>query len=219
MGVKIVCIADMHSKLNFKVPECDLLLIAGDMEPAYYSDTMSVGLQSTWLNMEFRYWLGDQPVKECVAIAGNHSWIWQVAKNRVPKLNANFHYIEDETIEMFGLKIHGTPVTCIFNDWAFNRSEEVLQRHWDNIPDDTDILLCHSPIFGIMDKVERYNLQKHIGSKSLKRRIREIKPKMVIFGHAHGEYGVVDKFGIKFINCSLVNEDYDLVREPIIVEV
>ena len=71
----------------------------------------------------------------------------------------------------------------------------------------------------IMDKVEWGNFHKHIGSKSVKRRIREVKPKMVVFGHAHDEYGVVDKYGIKFINCSRVDENYDLVREPIMVEV
>ena len=217
--MKIVCLADCHSILNFSVPEADLLLIAGDMEPAKHNPYLSISLQSNWLNVDFRYWLADQPIKECVYIAGNHSWIFEKAKDRVPKMNSNFHYLEDESIELFGLKIYGTPHQLPFNNWAFNLPEKELSKKWELIPDNIDILLCHSPPYRIMDKVEHNNFTRHIGSKSLLKRIKEIKPKIVAFGHNHNCYGIVEKEGIKFINCSLLNEKYKMTKEPIVLEI
>ena len=102
--MKVVCIADMHSNLEFKVPEADLLLIAGDLCPARHEATMSIDMQSTWLANNFSNWLAEQPIKECVAIAGNHDWIWYWDKKRVPMID-KFHYLEDSEITLFGKKI------------------------------------------------------------------------------------------------------------------
>ncbi len=214
--MKLCCLSDAHSNLDFSVPEADLLLIAGDMEPAYHNPYLSINLQSNWLNSEFRYWLTEQPVKEIIFVAGNHSWIFEKAKDRVPKMNKNFHYLEDSFIELFGLKIYGTPHQLNFNNWTFNLSEEELSRKWELIPDDIDILLCHSPPYEIMDKTSD-NI--NIGSKSLLKRIEEIKPKMVVSGHNHHEYGIIEKDGIKYINCSLLDEDYKMTKKPIELEI
>jgi len=218
--MKLVCISDMHSKLDFKVPEADLLLIAGDLCPAYHDAATSMKMQVDWLDSHFRYWLLEQPVEECVACAGNHDWIWEKHPHKVPQLNTNFHYLEDSEIEILGLKIYGTPVQLPFNNWAFNRSEGAIQKYWDNIPEGLDILLLHSPPYGIMDKTYNSNFEsKNIGSRSLKKRIDEVKPKIVVFGHNHGEHGKIEQDGIIYINASLLDERYNMSREPIILEI
>ncbi len=217
--MKVVIISDMHGQLGFKVPESDLLLIAGDICPAFHSPDLSIPLQENWLNVDFRNWLAKQPVKECVAIAGNHSWIWEKYPIRVPKMNNNFHYIEDKSINILGKKIYGTPVSLSFNNWAFNRDEDSIQKYWDNIPKGLDILLLHSPPYGILDATHHPNyVSEHIGSKSLKKRIEEVKPKLVVFGHNHGEHGKIEENGIIYINASLVDEEYKMKRKPIIIE-
>ena len=217
--MKICCIADLHGKLDFKVPEADLLLVAGDLCPAYHEPWLCVDLQSDWLNIEFRYWLSFQPVKECVSIFGNHDWIGEFSPYRIPKMNANFHYLQDSSIEIMGLKIYGSPWQLEFNNWAFNKTESQLISYWENIPEDIDILLVHSPPYKIMDKVDHGNFVKHIGSKSLKKRIKEIRPKIAVFGHNHNGYGIVEEDGIKFVNASLLNEKYEMVNEPVILEI
>ncbi len=218
--MKIACIADMHGQLGFNVPEADLLLIAGDLCVAFHGPTLSIPVQEDWLNNNFRFWLLEQPVKECVAISGNHDWIWEYSKKRVPILNDNFHYIEDESIEILGKKIYGTPVQLPFNDWAFNRSEGQIQKYWDNIPEGLDILLAHSPPYGIMDETHHPGYaSEHIGSKSLLKRIKKVKPKYVVFGHNHGEGGVVEKDDIVYINASLLNEKYRMCKKPTILEI
>jgi len=218
--MKLCCISDIHGKLNFKVPEADLLLIAGDLCPAYHNAGMSIKRQVDWLDSHFRYWLLEQPITECVACAGNHDWIWEKYPHKVPQLNTNFHYLEDREIEILGLKIYGTPVQPPFYNWAFNRSKGAIQKYWDNIPEGLDILLLHSPPYGIMDKTSSINYgSENIGSKSLKKRIDEVKPKIVVFGHNHNEHGKIEQDGIIYINASLLDERYNMSKEPIILEI
>lgn len=217
--MKVVCISDMHGQLDFKVPEADLLLIAGDLCPAYREYWRSLSMQEVWLDNDFREWLEEQPVKECVAVSGNHDWIWEKAPKRVIALNDNFHYIEDESIEMLGLKIYGTPVQPEFCNWAFNKTEDQIKKHWDNIPEGLDILLLHCPPYGILDMTSHKKFEPvHIGCKHLAKRIKEVAPKVIVFGHNHGEHGIVEEDGIKYINASLIDDEYKMVIKPIIIE-
>lgn len=215
-NIKIAMCSDLHGNIDFEIPEVDLLLIAGDLCPARSFASISINMQIKWLGMEFKHWLKNQPVKEVVYTPGNHDWIWESAPKSVPKMPSNSHYLQDEWIELFGLKIYGTPWQLPFNDWAFNMPEDRLKWYWENIPEDTDILLCHAPPYGIMD--QRGGDDFSIGSKTLLERVMKIKPKMVVFGHNHNKNGVKVINGIKFINCSLLNEDYKMIREPIVEE-
>src|SRR3989337_1793862 len=38
-----------------------------------------------------------------------------------------------------------------------------------------------------------------------------------IFGHIHEGYGILKKKDTTFINCSVVNEHYNLVNEPVVI--
>jgi len=51
---KITCISDFHGLLTFKIEPCDLLLIAGDLLPAYHDKFLSTNLQIDWLEREFK---------------------------------------------------------------------------------------------------------------------------------------------------------------------
>jgi len=219
--MRICAVSDMHGNLNFKVPECDLLLIAGDLCPATHNSYTSINMQHDWLYRDFTQWLKDQPAKHVLFIAGNHDWIWEVARDRVPWIcNDRIEYLENDFRHYDDLKIYGTPVSPMFLNWAFNREEESLVRHWEAIPEDTDILLCHCPPYGIMDKTNHPDYpSKHIGSKSLKERIDIIRPELVVFGHNHGDHGMIEKDGIVYVNASLLDEKYKMIREPIVIEV
>jgi Icc-related predicted phosphoesterase len=241
--MKICCISDIHSNLKFDVPECDLLLIAGDICPATRVSPdasieraldleYNINLQAAWLEDKFKKWLYDQPIEYAIFTPGNHDWIWEFGKERVPTswfpgntidremvANARIESAEDYLVFYKGLKIYGTPVQLPFCDWAFNRPEKQIQGYWGAIPEGLDILLLHSPPYGILDRTNHPSYpSEHIGSKSLLKRIKEVKPKLVVFGHNHGSHGEYEEDGIKYVNASLVDERYKMTRKPIMVE-
>jgi Icc-related predicted phosphoesterase len=221
--MKIICISDIHGNLNFTIPKCDILLIAGDICPCRCSVVESINLQSKWLNIDFRNWLNSQPYKEAACCPGNHDWIFQNAFEQIPVMDDNFNYLEDNSIEIQGLKIYGSPWSLPFYNWAFNKSEEDFEKYCDNIPDDIDILISHGPPYDFADVVEIKNGTKHIGSKFLRKRIFDIKSqpdsklKLVVFGHNHKQE-VIEEQGIKFVNASLLDDEYEMVNKPIVVD-
>lgn len=239
--MKITAISDLHGKLDFDIEECDLLLIAGDMCPATsippdssiersLSINHNIILQSNWLEEKFKPWLYSQPIEYAISVAGNHDWIWELSPKSVPSwfplnvvdreimTNAKIECIEDNLVFYKGLKIYGTPVQPAFLDWAFNRTENQLKKYWDAIPEGIDILLLHSPPYGILDKTGVTYNSCNIGSEGLLKRIKEVRPKLVVFGHNHGEHGVIEQDGIKYVNASLLNERCKMDRNPVRID-
>ncbi len=105
-------------------------------------------------------------------------------------------------------------------------TEEQLAEKWDMIPDDTDILVTHSPPYGILDEVKEdvwrhaWDEDLHVGSKSLALKIGNMdKPPLLwCWGHIHEAYGEdlsVRSKPCRMINCSLVNERYQPVNKPV----
>jgi len=211
--VKVVAISDMHGELPRQLPACDLLLIAGDIVPLR---NHSPFYQAQWLREEFGSWLEQQPAKHIVATWGNHDFIGERAPHLVPRLP--WTLLVDQAVELLGLKVYGTPWQPRFFDWAFNLDEPDLERRWQRIPPDTDILVCHGPPYGYGDLAGAIpgirTEPEHTGSPSLTRRILEIKPQLVVFGHIHEAYGVYEKDGVVMANVSIVDGAYRMVNAP-----
>lgn len=97
-------------------------------------------------------------------------------------------YLEDSQIEIYGIKIYGSPWQPEFGNWAFNlpRGEECLKK-WNQIPDDTDILLTHTPPIGHGDLVCS---GIRAGCVELLSTVQQrVKPRYHVFGHIHeGRY-------------------------------
>jgi Icc-related predicted phosphoesterase len=207
---KIICISDCHGQLPI-IPECDLLLICGDTCPIR---DHSIGHQKFWLDTTFKKWLERVPAKHIVGIAGNHDLIFQHAAPEVPKLP--WIYLQDSGIELNGLKIWGTPHTPFFKNWAFNLYEGDLIQRWALIPKDTDIIIVHGPPQGYGDLAPRDNLLgfENTGSPGLLARIKEIKPKLVCFGHIHEGRGQWQIDNTILANCTVVDRQYKNVYKP-----
>lgn len=205
--LSVILTSDLHGYLP-EVPECDLLLIAGDICP-----DGSPQMQADWLYHKFRPWLSSSKAKEVVAVAGNHDWVFQTHPQLVPKLP--WHYLQDQEMEVLGVKIYGTPWQPVFFDWAFNLDEEELVEKWKLIPSDTCILLLHGPPHGYGDR----NISgEHTGSASLTRRIRQIRPQLVICGHIHEARGEYNLDGIRIINACQLNLRYEPIEELIQID-
>jgi Icc-related predicted phosphoesterase len=119
-------------------------------------------------------------------------------------LITNAIYLEDSGITIEGLKIWGSPISPNYHSWAFNceRGEEI-RKHWDLIPEDTDILITHCPPFGILDFDPE---GKPKGCEDLLTIIQQkVKPRLHIFGHLHDAHGQIQIGETLFVNASMVN--------------
>ena len=206
--VRIVCISDthgQHAKLN--VPDGDVLIHAGDFMAFGY---MPKGI------VDFNRWLGKQPHRHKVVIAGNHDLMFEHHPGAARGLLGNGIYLENSGMELLGLKIWGSPVQPEFNNWAFNVARgEAIRRYWEMIPANTDVLVTHGPPFGQLDK--SHPLSTHLGCEELASAVERIKPRLHVFGHIHGGHGSSTLNGTQFVNASVLNEAYRLVYEPQVV--
>lgn len=211
--MKIVALSDTHGQLPQPqtIPDSDILLMPGDI----CNHTKAPG-QLHWLDSKFRNWLNkiNRPVFAC---AGNHDWVFYEQADAVKRLDLpNFYYLQDSRFIYKGISIYGTPWQREFFNWAFNLKEHELVEKWNMIPDDTDILVCHSPPKFYGDKTPDGDF---IGSETLTWRIGQIKPTLVVFGHCHNGYGVYQSGGTILANVSVLNEAYKLVNPPFFTEI
>lgn len=208
--MKIIALSDLHGNLPEIDPSADLVLIAGDIcshgKPHY---------QLKWLETYFKPWLNkiQAPV---IGVAGNHDWPfykieYPYLRKDLDNLNLKWTYLEDSQTIVNGLKIWGTPWQRKFYDWAFNLKPEDLKHKWELIPDDTDILVCHGPPYGYGDLVER---NENVGCPYLLDKIKQIQPKLVVFGHIHSGYGNWELNKTKLANVTILNEQYKMTHQP-----
>jgi hypothetical protein len=160
-SIRFVCISDTHNltrDLAAKIPAGDVLIHAGDFT--------NVG--ETGDVMAFNDFLNELPHLHKVVIAGNHdlSFDLETFDSTYPRLgggNLELHrhakqrltnciYLEDSAVELFGIKIWGSPWTPWYYDWAFNvqRGPQSMAK-WNQIPNDTKVLITHGPPLGYGD--------------------------------------------------------------------
>jgi predicted phosphodiesterase len=122
---------------------------------------------------------------------------------------------EGDDIDM--VKIWGTPWQPEFYNWAFNlpRGEKIKEK-WDMIPQNTDILLVHGPPYGKLDYVPRNN--ENVGCVDMMDKIKEIKPKIVVFGHIHEGFGYVFDGDTHYINAAVLDGNYIFRNKPVTFE-
>jgi predicted phosphohydrolase len=125
------------------MPGGDILLHAGDATLSGRFDKLA----------EFNRWLGRLPHPLKLFCAGNHDLLFEDAPALGRGMLTNATYLQDELIEVMGLRIYASPWQPRFYDWAFNLDRgEPLRRKWAMIPDSLDVLVTHGPPYGILDQ-------------------------------------------------------------------
>lgn len=207
--MKVIAISDTHGYHDqLSLPSGDVLIHAGDVS----SRGSEVEIK------DFLRWFSSQDYEYKIFIAGNHDFFFE--KTDIEKINAiipaNIIYLNDSGISVDGLKVWGSPVTPWFFDWAFNRHRGAdISKHWDLIPHNTDILITHGPIYGILDRTIR---GINVGCEMLKDVLTSNPPKVHIFGHIHEAYGQKQTEDTIFINASVLDVRYRLVNAPVVIE-
>ncbi|KAH8554146.1 metallophosphoesterase domain-containing 1-like protein [Umbelopsis sp. PMI_123] len=215
--LRIVCMSDTHgsTNFNFRVPDGDVLVHAGDI-------TRRSNLQEF---SNFLKWMSSLPHMVKIVIAGNHDIV----------MDPEFHYLEErrEILDNFrqhgiiylqnssyklpaslgGYLIYGSPYAPFHIGGAFMPYD--LSDVWKCVPNDTDILVTHTPPYGIQDTTRR---GQNVGCEHLLKRIKEIKPKASIFGHIHEAHGVHEEDGTVYINACTSNSRYKATQLPVVLD-
>lgn len=226
--LKIVCISDTHNhneELEVDIPNGDILIHSGD----------ATGRGTVAEIVRFNEWLGTlkHKFKHIVFVAGNHDWLFEKDHHLAKSLMTNAIYVENELIELEGLKIYGSPYQPEFCNWAFNvpRGDKIKEK-WDNIPYNLDILITHGPPLGFCDTLRKMMITDdekgkpvyqesmvHLGCEELYKAVIEKKPKYHIFGHIHDGYGVLKTESTTFVNASTCTERYKPSNPPIVLSI
>ncbi len=204
--MKIIVISDTHGKhRNLNMPKGDMLIHAGDVSMEGKTEEV----------IDFLNWFGELQYKYKIMIAGNHDYFFEkIDKQELDTLiPPSVIYLNDSGVTIEGINIWGSPVTLWYENWAFNRHPgEDINKHWELIPKNTNLLITHSPIFGTLDKLE---MGLQIGCHDLLKKVDEIKPRLHLFGHVHEAYGIIELKDTTYINASSLNSKYELQNKPI----
>lgn len=207
--MKLICISDTHGRHEeVELSSADMIIHAGDMSEMGTREQI----------VDFINWFSSLDYQYKVLVAGNHDFFLEQATSKEIKklMPEGVIYLNDSGVVIEGLKIWGSPVQPWFHNWAFNRSEKSICKHWNEIPNDTDILITHVPPQNILDKNRR---AESCGCPHLTARVKEVNPQYHIFGHIHESYGVIENDGITYVNSSNLNFLYEYANQPIIIDV
>ncbi len=208
--MKIVAISDTHGKHDkIHLPAGDMIIHAGD-----------VSMRGLKIEIDaFLDWYASLDFKYKIFIAGNHDFFFE--NQDIETINAmipkDVIYLNDTSVCVQGLKIWGSPITPWFYDWAFNRHRGPnISKHWNLIPNDTDIVITHGPVHGTLDRTKAGYM---VGCEDLYAKINEVNPVYHICGHIHEAYGLVQKNDTTYVNASVLDSDYNEVHPAIELEI
>lgn len=192
--MKILHLSDTHGchhRLR-GLPEADIVVHSGDF--------CMVGSEQEAL--DFLNWFCDLPYRHKIFISGNHDDSLYGAN--VDGLDDNVHYLCNSGVELDGLKFYGVPM--FMGDCVTDRQS----RNYAKIPSDTDVLITHSPAYGILDFDDNVNY----GSEEILERLAHLQLKAHLFGHIHARHGVVAQHGTIYSNGAIMTADYTHLNPP-----
>lgn len=196
-GVRMVCLSDTHEKhRSVDLPAGDLLLITGDL--LIMNRRLSPAYSEAKLH-EIADWMRSTDYEAVIFIGGNHDAVLEdLGLERVRQIfDGAGVYLEDSGTCFRGLQIWGTPLSRGKSaNSAFRSQSEVRLAQ---IPEGCDILMAH-----------------HRPRKEV---IADKRPRVLISGHVHGDYGVELCDGTLCVNASIMNSQYHPKHPPVVLDV
>jgi Icc-related predicted phosphoesterase len=239
--VKILAIGDPHGELPKKIPKSDLILITGDIgksdlaKKIYFTKKKNEIIASKKEQDAAHKEIYDSTIKllkelsgkkEVYMIMGNVATKWSKLLRRINKIK-RVHLVRNSIRKIDGLRI-GFLEFFVDNSWIKEfkekdknrikrakretvKAKKVLKRFGS-----IDILICHQPPYGVLDKVNGKNgtpkswKGKHAGSKVILNYIKKYQPKLVLCGHIHEAKGKAKIGKTEVINLGCCG-DYEVI--------
>jgi Icc-related predicted phosphoesterase len=192
----------------------DVMVHSGDLLPNWSRGiwTIEKSHQPQWLleNTKFMWhnWVGHgQPLLLC---SGNHDFIDPVPIMRDSGIDA--HNINGRPYTHEGIRFYGFPwVPAWTHEWNFEIDPKEMSEHVGRLREHleqglVDVIVAHSPIYGMLD---RNAYGERCGNKHMKEMLRALTvplPKAYLHGHIHEAGGGVNTYrGMTIMNNALTN--------------
>ncbi|PYE51988.1 Icc-related predicted phosphoesterase [Deinococcus yavapaiensis KR-236] len=201
-------LSDTHGcHRDVRVPDGDVLVHAGDATHAGSREELE----------DFLAWFASIGNFEArVLVAGNHDVLFErdpiLARSLLPR---NVTYLEDAGVTVRGVRVWGSPITPVFEEWAFIRAPREIDAHWRRIPRDVDVLVTHGPPLGVLDRLA--DDSANVGCPSLLARVNEVRPRLHVHGHIHARYGQLMRGATLHVNPAVCDDGYAAAHAPIVV--
>ena len=207
-SLSLVLLSDTHElHREIDVPDGDILIHAGDF--TMFSKSMDA-------IADFNKWLGELPHRHKIIVPGNHEFFLEHDDSERSLLD-NAIVLINESIEVEGLSIWGSPVTPL-DGAAFGLSSDKARRKlYSMVPDNVDVLITHGPPFGILDTECRFGF--HQGCHELLERVKSVQPQLHVCGHIHGASGVFRTEHTLFVNAARLGLNGELDGGPTVFEI
>lgn len=204
----ICAVADTHElHAELSLQPGDLFIHAGDILFAQNTRPLSV-------LRDFDEWLGNLPYRYKLVVPGNHDKLLENPRNR--GLLRNAMLLVNAGVSIEGIRIWGSPVTPLPGEPFGMPDLADRKKLWARIPKGTEIIITHGPTFGVLD--QEADSDVHQGCPELRDAILRVRPRVHIFGHIHGGYGLAHNGQTLFVNAALY-KDGILSRRPIVLHI
>lgn len=202
----LALIADTHRlHRQLALPECDVLIHCGDFCNFHEEETATLE--------DVDAWFAEAPAKHVVCTGGNHD----SALHHREFTFCHADFLVDRLVEAAGLAIYGSPWCPDLTGFAYYAGADQLAERWRKIPAGIDVLVTHTPPFGILDLPRTGTV--HLGCPILREELKRIRPRLHVFGHVHASHGHAEEDGICFVNASVVGSpEPGVLFEPTVVK-
>lgn len=209
-SMKIIAIADLHGHLP-ALESADVVCIVGDITPDCYR--LDADRQWLWFNDVYMPWVAGLDCRKVITVAGNHDYCFEKHK---PGGTDKHIYLENNGKEIDGVSFYGTPnVVRPVTNLAFYRESEELSAIFRQIPDNLDVLLCHSSPYGVNGCGRPRDSREDLGSRELTGAIRDKEIAHIFCGHIHtGNHKTGIWRGKSITNAALCNDKKELAYPP-----
>lgn len=239
--IRLMCISDTHGHHN-DIPQSqifptDFFLFAGDLTmfgnpndaasfkkwvlslPCTYKVVIPGNIDLSFDTQHLEHFK-EKIIQKCNLDPKNSSAQIESVKQNFISNQENFYYIENQKIEIGGLKIFGSPHTAEFMDFAFQFPNGTGKNKYkkliiDGHNDDIDVLITHGPPKEVCDRTKA---GENWGDEELNEIDEEIQPSLHIFGHIHEAHGHSNIGKTLCCNVAAVNEKRIIVNPPTYVD-
>lgn len=146
--MKIIVISDTHGEHRaLGRLSGDVLVHCGDFALGERDQAAALA--------ELDAWFAQQAFRHVLCVGGNHDFLVEARQARGQRVFQHAVCLEDQTVDIDGVRFHGAPWVPELTQWAHFRAAPALVEAWSRIPDDVDVLVTHTPPQGILDRNSR----------------------------------------------------------------